>query len=53
MSRVMHKVVEIPTTATAAQIENALDNKGAEGWFLVQVFVLGTKTFAVFRKEIL
>ena len=41
------KVVEIPATATAVQMETALQNQTNKGWQLVAVFPLGTKTFVV------
>lgn len=41
------KVIEIPATATAAQIETALQNQTNKGWKLVAIFPLGTKTFTL------
>lgn len=41
------KVVLVPQTATAAQIENALNNHLNAGWKLISIFTLGTNTFAV------
>lgn len=41
------KVVLIPQTATATQIESALSNRLNAGWKLVAIFTLGTNTYAV------
>lgn len=44
------KVVLIPPTATATQIEGALQARLNAGWKLVAIFDLGTNTFAVMIK---
>ena len=41
------KVVLIPQTATAAQMESALNNHLNAGWKLISIFNLGTNTFAI------
>ena len=50
--RQISKIVEIPATTTANQIETALNNHLDKGWHLVSVFSLGTKTFAVLIKVV-
>ena len=50
--RARSKVVEIPATATVAQMENGFDNQLANGWKLLAIFPLGTKTYAVFVKVV-
>ena len=44
------KVIELSRTATAEQMETALNNWMNKGWMLIQVFDLGNKTFAVLAK---
>lgn len=44
------KIVEIPATATIAQMQTALDAMLKDGWVLIAVFTLGTKTYAVLTK---
>jgi len=44
------KIVEIPSVATVVQMQNALDAILNDGWVLIAVFTLGTKTYAVFTK---
>lgn len=44
------KVIEIPRTATEAQMETALNQYMSKGWMLIQVFDLGSKTFAVLAR---
>lgn len=46
------KVVEIPATATPAQMEAALDAHLNNDWNLVTFFQLGTKTFVIMVKNI-
>lgn len=41
------KIVEIPATATITQMQTVLDAMLNDGWVLIAVFTLGTKTFAV------
>jgi len=41
------KVIQIPVTLTAAQMETALNNHLNAGWKLVAIFSLGTATYAV------
>lgn len=41
------KVIQIPVTLTAAQMESALNNHLNAGWKLAAVFTLGTTTYAV------
>ena len=48
--RTKSKIVEIPTNATIAQMQSALDAILNDGWVLIVVFALGTKTYAVFAK---
>lgn len=44
------KIVEISATATIAQMQIALDAILNDGWVLIAVLTLGTKTYAVFTK---
>ena len=46
------KIIEIPSSATIAQMENSLDNKLNAGWELNLIFDLGGKTYAVFVKKL-
>ncbi len=46
------KVVQIPAAATAAQMENALNNQLKLGFSLIAVFTLGTNTFAVLVRTV-
>lgn len=46
------KVVQIPQTATAAQMENALNNQLKLGFTLIAVFTLGTNTYAVLTRTV-
>ena len=46
------KVVEILTSATATQMETALNNHLNTGWELKTIFLLGTKTYAILVKTI-
>ena len=46
------KVVQIPNTATAAQMETALNNQTTKGWKLVQIFTLSTNTYAILEKVV-
>ena len=44
------KVIEIPRTSTAQQMETALNVWMSDGWLLIQVFDLGSKTYAVLAR---
>jgi len=50
--RQISKVVEIPATATIAQMETALNNHLNAGWVLIAILPLGTKTYAVLVRAI-
>lgn len=44
------KIVEISATATITQMQTALDSLLNDGWILIAVFTLGTRTYAVLTK---
>lgn len=46
------KVIQIPPSSTAAQMENALNTHLNAGWQLIAVFTLGTATYAVLIRVI-
>lgn len=46
------KVVQIPNNATPAQMETALDNHLNSGWVLVEIFTLGTSTYAILTRKV-
>ena len=46
------KIVQIPTNATLAQMQSALDTAMAGGWELKFIFTLATNTYAVFVKTL-
>ena len=50
--RIKSKVVQIPNSATIAQMETALDTHLNAGWILVEVFTLGASTYAILTKKI-
>lgn len=50
--RIKSKIIEIPAGATIAQMESVLDTYLNSGWVLMEVFNLGTKTYAILAKEI-
>ena len=50
MSKQISKIVQIPTNSTIAQMETSLNTYLNTGYELIQVFVLSTNTYAVFKK---
>lgn len=46
------KVVQIPPSSTALQMENALNNQLKLGFNLIAVFTLGTNTYAVLVRTV-
>lgn len=50
--RLKSKVVVVPTTATATQIENALDNHLNNGWQFVGIYQIGSVFFAILTKVV-
>ena len=50
--RIKSKVIEIPTGTTPTQMETSLDNWLNKGWIFNQVFVFGTKTYAMLTKKV-
>lgn len=50
--RIKSKVVVVPATATATQIENALDAHLNNGWEFVGIYLIGNNLFAILTKTI-
>jgi hypothetical protein len=50
--RIKSKVVSVSATATAAQIESALDNQLNNGWEFVGIFQVGVNFFAIMVKRL-
>ena len=50
--RVISKCVTVPTGQTDAQLTTLLNGQLTKGWTLVEVFIYGTKTIAVFIKQV-
>ena len=46
------KVIEIPTNATKAQMQDSLDTHLVNGWVLVSIFNHNSKTYAVLIKTL-
>ena len=47
-----YQVEEVPSGATAPQIETFLNNAGQSGWRVIQFLTVGTKMFVVAIKEL-
>ena len=50
--RIKSKVVAVPATATAQQIETALDNQLNDGWTFIGIYQIGSNFFAILVRVI-
>ena len=50
--RIKSKVVSVPATSTAQQIENALDNHLNNGWKFVGIYQVGSNYFVILTRTI-
>jgi hypothetical protein len=50
--RIKSKVISVPATATATQIENALDTHLNNGWKLVGIYIIGANIYAILTRTI-